>query len=79
MAANSGIPWIDTLFDGAVTSLYWAANLLGVTYEEINVYIFIIVWPLQTIVQVIWFSCWFRKKRTARRELPAYGRRDPAF
>ena len=60
MAASSGILWVDTLFDSAVSALYWTADLLGVTYEEINVYIFCILWPVQTIAQIIW---WIRRRR----------------
>lgn len=63
MAASSGIVWIDTLFDTAVTSLYWTADLFGVTYEEINVYIFCILWPVQTVAQIIWLILWLRRRR----------------
>ena len=63
MAANSGIVWIDTLFDTAVTSLYWPADLFGVTYEEINVYIFCILWPAQTVANIIWLILWLRRRR----------------
>jgi len=39
--ANSGIIWIDWLFNLAVQGLYACAELLGITYEEINVWIFL--------------------------------------
>ncbi|MBN86439.1 MAG: hypothetical protein CL885_02825 [Dehalococcoidia bacterium] len=48
--ANSGILWIDWLFDLAVWSLYAVADILEVTYEEVNVWLFVILWPLQTIL-----------------------------
>lgn len=44
---------IDILFSTAVRWLYTWANFFGVTYEEINVYIFCIGWPLLTLVQTL--------------------------
>jgi len=40
---------IDFVFDQCVLFLIWAANILGITYEEINVYLFCIIWPLLTL------------------------------
>ena len=48
--ANSGIPWIDAVFDWCVILLYDIANLLGITYEEINVWLFVIILPLVLII-----------------------------
>jgi hypothetical protein len=48
--ASSGIMWIDYTFNLAVRLLYVCAEILGITYEEINVWIFVIGWPLQTII-----------------------------
>ena len=50
MAANSGIEWVNLVFDGCVKLLYDWAGVLGITYEEINVWIFVIGWPLVTLV-----------------------------
>lgn len=45
---------IQIIFDWCVDFLvYWAA-VFGITYEEINVYLFCIAWPLLTIVQTLW-------------------------
>ncbi|NQV29381.1 MAG: hypothetical protein HQ508_00710 [Candidatus Marinimicrobia bacterium] len=54
--ANSGIVWIDTTFNWAVYALVWLGNLLGITYEEINVWLFVIAWPLVTVLMgvIIW-------------------------
>ena len=41
--ANSGIVWVDAVFDWCVRLLYEMAALIGMTYEEINVYIFVII------------------------------------
>jgi len=38
--ASSGIPWIDNVFDWSVIALVECAKLLGITYEEINVWLF---------------------------------------
>ena len=40
---------IDFVFDQCVLFLIWSANLLGMTYEEINVYLFCIIWPILTL------------------------------
>lgn len=44
--ANSGIYWIDVTFDYCVLLLYQVAGMLGITYEEINVWLFVIFLPI---------------------------------
>ncbi len=51
--ANSGIFWIDQIFNWAVYALIWLAQLLGITYEEVNVWLFVFAWPLVTVVLVL--------------------------
>ena len=48
--ANSGIAWIDVTFNFCVYLLYDLANILGITYEEINVWIFCVIWPVASLV-----------------------------
>ena len=48
--ANSGINWIDVVFDFCVKLLIDAARFFGITYEEINVWIFVVIWPLLSLV-----------------------------
>ena len=48
--ANSGIYWIDVVFDFCVKLLFDAARFLGITYEEINVWLFVVIWPLLSLV-----------------------------
>jgi len=43
--ANSGIEWIDLTFDFCVRLLYQAAAILGMSYEEINVWLFVFILP----------------------------------
>jgi hypothetical protein len=50
--ANSGIHWIDAIFDWCVIFLYNFATLLGITYEEINVWLFVIILPLALIISI---------------------------
>lgn len=43
--ANSGISWIDATFDWCVFKLYELAKLFGISYEEINVWLFVVIGP----------------------------------
>jgi hypothetical protein len=38
---------------GLVDALVWLAQLLGITYQEINVLIFCIGWPLVTVIMAV--------------------------
>ena len=51
---GSGVDWIDTIFRLCVILLVDLADFLGVSYEEINIWIFVIIWPRLTIVGIIW-------------------------
>ena len=48
--ANSGIYWIDVVFDFCVLLLIDTAKFLGITYEEINVWLFVVIWPHLSLV-----------------------------
>ena len=48
--ANSGIYWIDQTFNFCVILLYDIATFLGITYEEINVWLFCLIWPILTLI-----------------------------
>lgn len=50
---ESGIYWIDVLFKWCVIFLVDLANVLGVTYEEINIYLFVFLLPLLLSSSVI--------------------------
>ena len=48
---------IETIFDFCVLLLLFLADLLGITYKTINVWIFVIIWPVLTlalIAIVVW-------------------------
>lgn len=40
---------MNTIFDACVDLLLFIANITGLSYEEVNVIIFCIIWPLLTI------------------------------
>ena len=40
----------DAVFDWCVAILVWLANMTGMTYKDINVWIFVIIWPALFIV-----------------------------
>ena len=48
--ANSGIYWIDIIYDFCVQLLIDTARFLGISYEEINVWLFCVIWPLLSLV-----------------------------
>ena len=50
---DSGIGWVDGVFQICVFILVDLANFLGISYEEINVWIFVVIWPLITIYQTM--------------------------
>ena len=43
---------MDKIFDWCVNVLVYWANILGITYKEINVWVFVIIWPALTYVLV---------------------------
>ena len=48
--ASSGIYWIDETFNFCVRLLYDIGAFLGISYEEINVWIFCIIWPITSLL-----------------------------
>ena len=42
MYADSGIEWIDIIYNWCVLLLINLANQIGITYEEINVWLFVL-------------------------------------
>ena len=48
---------MDQIFDWCVNVLVYWAGILDITYKEINVWVFVIIWPIVTIVMgviIIW-------------------------
>ena len=53
MYADSGIVWIDIIFDWCVLFLIKTANQLGITYEEVNVWLFVILLPTILLISLL--------------------------
>ena len=66
--ANSGITWIDIVFNWAVIALYEVAGWFGITYEEINVWLFCLAWPILTLLLMYAVFFLVRHNRQLRRE-----------
>ena len=47
---NSEIEWIDETFNFCVRLLYEIGGILGISYEEINVWLFIIICPIASLL-----------------------------
>jgi hypothetical protein len=43
---------IDAIFNGCVLLLLFLADLVGVSYEAINVWIFVVIWPVCTLALI---------------------------
>jgi hypothetical protein len=65
--ANSGILWIDAVYDWAVIALVECAKLMGISYEEINVWLFCIIWPVLTMTLIVLASLLFQQNRSLRK------------
>lgn len=44
---------MDSVFDWCVDVLVYWAGMLGMTYKEINVWVFVIIWPIVTILLIV--------------------------
>jgi hypothetical protein len=42
----------DQIFDWCVSVLVYFAGMFGITYKEINVWVFVIMWPILTIILI---------------------------
>jgi len=42
----------DQIFDWCVDVLVYWAGILGITYKEINVWVFVILWPILTVLLI---------------------------
>ena len=43
---------MNQIFDWCVNVLIYWANIFGITYKEINVWVFVIIWPILTLVLI---------------------------
>ena len=52
---------MDQIFDWCVAVLVYWANVIGITYKEINVWVFVIIWPIVTAVMAVVIVIQWRK------------------
>lgn len=58
---------MDVIFDWCVNVLIYWANIFGITYKEINVWVFVIIWPILTAVMtIIIFRQWRRIRQLSQ-------------
>ena len=58
---------MDAVFDACVRILLALAGWTGLTYKEINVWIFVILWPLLTLAMAAWILIQHRRIRRLTR------------
>ncbi|RLC61626.1 MAG: hypothetical protein DRI48_10540 [Chloroflexi bacterium] len=62
---------IEAIFDQCVHLLVFLADHLGITYKEINVWIFVFIWPMLTFVLIGLVILQQRRIRSLLREVRA--------
>ena len=60
---GSGINWVDAIFRYCVVLLVNIANALGISYEALNIWVFIIIQPLIILILLGWVLKLRRKVR----------------
>ncbi|MGJ7529878.1 hypothetical protein [Variovorax sp. GB1P17] len=63
--------FVDHVFDWCVNFLIHWAKVLGITYNEINVYVFCVLWPILTLVLCFLVVYQRTTIRALRARLPA--------
>ena len=57
---ESGLGWVDAIFKICVYILVDLAEIIGISYEAINIWIFVIIQPSLII---LFFVLWRREKK----------------
>ena len=60
---GSGINWIDAIFRYCVVLLVNVAKPLGISYEALNIWMFIIIQPTIIVILMVWVLRLRRKVR----------------
>ena len=63
---GSGINWIDAIFRYCVVLLVNVAKALGISYEALNIWVFIIIQPLIILILLGWVLKLRRKVKKVR-------------
>ena len=64
---GSGVNWIDAIFRYCVVLLVDLARVLGISYEALNIWVFVIIQPLIIVILLIWALRLRRKNKKLRR------------
>ena len=51
---GSGVNWIDAIFRYCVVLLVNVAKALGISYEALNIWVFIIIQPMIIVFLLVW-------------------------
>ena len=51
---GSGNYWIDAIFRHCVVLLVNVARFLGISYEALNIWIFVVIHPIITLALILW-------------------------
>ena len=43
---------MDQIFDWCVSVLVYWSGIFGITYKEINVWVFVVIWPILTVILI---------------------------
>tara|TARA_R110000824_G_scaffold135751_1_gene299171 strand:+ start:79 stop:276 length:198 start_codon:yes stop_codon:yes gene_type:complete len=60
---------IELVFSGSVWGLIELAKLFGITYQEINVLLFLVIWPIITVIMAVAIVKLWRKNRSLNEQL----------
>ena len=63
---GSGVNWIDAIFRYCVVLLVNMAKVIGISYEALNIWVFIIVQPLIIFLLFVWVIRLRRKVKNVR-------------
>jgi hypothetical protein len=68
---------IDTVFDQCVLLLVFLAGRLGLSYKALNVWVFVVTWPLVTLTLIAAVTLQQVRIRKLLNQLGAAGRAQP--
>jgi hypothetical protein len=60
---------IELVFSGSVWGLIELAKLFGITYQEINVLLFLVIWPILTVIMMAAIVKLWRNNQALNRQL----------
>jgi hypothetical protein len=64
---GSGVNWIDAIFRYCVVLLVNVAKVLGISYEALNIWVFIIIQPLLIVFLFLWVLLLRRRIKRLKR------------